>query len=67
MENPFDLLLSRSSTFLLIAGRVAGLIFTTPLLSTRAVSRIVKVALALLVAFICMPYYPASEYKEVFN
>ena len=67
MASPFEFILSHASTFLLIVGRVGGLIFTTPLLSTRAVSRIVKVALALFITFLCMPYYPASEYKDLFN
>lgn len=67
MENPFDFILSKAPTFLLIVARVSGLIFTTPLLSTRAVSRIVKIALAGFIAFLCLPYYPISQYTEVFN
>ena len=67
MENPFDFILNKAPTFLLIVARVSGLIFTTPLLSTRAVSRIVKIALAGFIAFLCLPYYPISQYTEVFN
>lgn len=67
MESPFDFILNKAPAFLLIVARVSGLIFTTPLLSTRAVSRIVKIALAGFIAFLCLPYYPISQYTEVFN
>lgn len=67
MGNPFDFILNKAPSFLLIVARVAGLIFTTPLLSTRAVSRIVKIALAGFIAFLCLPYYPVNQYIEVFN
>jgi len=67
MGTPFDFILSKAPHFLLIVARVAGLIFTTPLLSTRAVSRIVKIALAGFIAFLCLPYYPVNQYIEVFN
>jgi len=67
MGNPFDFILNKAPNFLLIAARVGGLIFTTPLLSTRAVSRIVKIALAGFIAFLCLPYYPVSHYMEVFS
>ena len=67
MGTPFDFILNKAPTFLLIVARVAGLIFTTPLLSTRAVSRVVKVALSLFIAFLCLPYYPHLAYTEVFN
>lgn len=67
MAGPFDFILSNASVFLLIFARVGALIFTTPLLSTRAVSRIVKIALAIFIAFLCMPYYPMGVYREVFS
>ena len=67
MGNPFDFILNKAPHFLLIVARVAGLIFTTPLLSTRAVSRIVKIALAGFIAFLCLPYYPVNQYIEIFN
>ncbi len=67
MDAPFDFILSKSYIFLLSFARVAGLIFTVPLLSTRAVSRIVKIALAVFIALLCMPYYPENVYVEVFS
>lgn len=67
MESPFDFILNKAPAFLLIVARVLGLVFTTPLLSTRAVSRIVKIALAGFIAFLCLPYYPISQYMEIFN
>ena len=67
MGNPFDFILNKAPNFLLIVARVGGLIFTAPLLSTRAVSRIVKIALAGFIAFLCLPYYPVNSYMEIFN
>lgn len=67
MHNPFEFILNKAPLFLLVVGRVGGLIFTTPLLSTKAVSRIVKIALAGFVAFLCLPYYPVLAYKDVFS
>lgn len=67
MENPFDFILSKAPVFLLIVARVGGLIFTAPLLSTRSVSRIVKIAIVGFIAFLCMPYYPVSDYMEIFS
>jgi flagellar biosynthetic protein fliR len=67
MGSPFDFILNRAGNFLLIVARVGGLIFTAPLLSTRSVSRIVKVALAGFIAFLCLPYYPFNNYTEIFD
>ncbi|MGP1415402.1 MAG: flagellar biosynthetic protein FliR [Treponema sp.] len=67
MGTPFDFILNKAPTFLLIVARVAGLVFTAPLLSTRAVSRIVKIALAGFIAFLCLSYYPVNHYVEIFN
>jgi len=64
MGAPFDFILNNASIFLLIFVRIGALIFTSPLLSTRAVSRIVKIALAIFVAFLCMPYYPIGVYTQ---
>ena len=67
MGGPFDFVLSKAYVFLLIFVRVVALIFTVPLLSTRAVSRIVKISLAIFIAFLCMPYYPKIASIDVFN
>lgn len=57
--SPFAALLNKSPLFFLAFARVFALILTTPLLSTRTVSRVAKVALAGLVAFLVMPQvYP---------
>ena len=48
-------LVTNAPSFLLVAARCAALIMTVPLLSTRAVSRIAKIALAGYIAFIAYP------------
>ena len=67
MGSPFDFILNKASIFLLLVARVAGLIFTAPLLSARSVSRIIKISLAGFIAFLCLPYYPVNHYIEIFN
>ena len=53
--NPFSFLLVKAPLFFLVSVRIFAMISTTPLLSTRAVPRIAKIALAGLVAFLVMP------------
>lgn len=53
--SPFDTLLARAPAFFLVAARVFAMILTTPLLSTQAVPRTAKIALAGFVAFIVLP------------
>lgn len=53
--DPFSELLSRAPYFFLAAVRIFAMILSTPLLSIQSVPRIVKVALAGLVAFIILP------------
>ncbi|CEM63328.1 flagellar biosynthetic protein FliR [Treponema phagedenis] len=67
MGNPFDFILNKAPIFLLVAVRIFGMIMTTPLLSTRAFSRVVKVALAGLLAFLIFPLavYPESIQTEI--
>ncbi|HPX27434.1 MAG TPA: flagellar biosynthetic protein FliR [Treponemataceae bacterium] len=48
-------LVNNAPSFLLVAARCAALIMTVPLLSTRAVSRVAKIALAGYIAFIAYP------------
>jgi flagellar biosynthetic protein FliR len=54
-SNPFSFLLVKAPLFFLVSVRIFAMISTTPLLSTRAVPRIAKIALAGLVAFLVMP------------
>ncbi len=59
--SPFSAFFKDAPLFFLAFARVLALILTTPLLSTKAVSRVVRVALAGLVAFLVMPNtYPAG-------
>lgn len=53
--NLFSFLLVKAPLFFLVSVRIFAMISTTPLLSTRAVPRIAKIALAGLVAFLVMP------------
>lgn len=53
--NPLSFLLVKAPLFFLVSVRIFAMISTTPLLSTRAVPRIAKIALAGLVAFLVMP------------
>jgi len=53
--NPFSFLLIKAPLFFLVCVRIFAMISTTPLLSTRAVSRIAKISLAGLVGFLVMP------------
>ena len=56
---PFDFILSKEPIFLLAAVRIFAILMTSPLMSMRNVSRIAKVALAGLTAFMVTPYaYP---------
>lgn len=50
-----DYIVAQAPVFLLIAARILALIMTTPLLSTKAVSRVVKIALGGLTAFVVFP------------
>lgn len=58
-----DLILSKAPVYLLIFVRCFALIMTLPLFSTRAVSRIVKVALAGYMAFFIMGNTDLSAYN----
>ena len=53
--NPFSFLLVKAPLFFLVSVRIFAMISTTPLLSTRAVPRIAKLALAGLTAFLIVP------------
>ena len=56
---PFDFILDKEPIFLLAAVRIFAILMTSPLMSMRNVSRIAKVALAGLTAFMVTPYaYP---------
>ena len=56
---PFDFILNKEPIFLLAAVRIFAILMTSPLMSMRNVSRIAKVALAGLTAFMVTPYaYP---------
>ncbi|UZV49295.1 flagellar biosynthetic protein FliR, partial [Treponema pallidum] len=68
MERSFDALFSQASLFFLAAVRVFALMFTVPLLSVRSVSRVVRVALAGLIAFLVLPLaYPAPMQVREFS
>lgn len=68
MFQPFDFILQKAPIFFLAAARVFGMILTTPLLSTRAVPRTAKVALAGLIAFLVMPAaYPKAVSADAFS
>ena len=58
-----DLILSKAPVYLLIFVRCFALIMTLPLFSTRAVSRIAKVALAGYMAFFIMGNTDLSAYN----
>lgn len=53
--NPFSFLLIKAPLFFLVGVRIFAMIATTPLLSTRAVPRTAKIALAGLTAFLVFP------------
>lgn len=53
--DPFALVTDNIPYFILVVARILALFFTTPLLSTQSVPRIVKIALAGLVAFLVFP------------
>lgn len=53
--NPFSFLLVKAPLFFLVSVRIFAMISTTPLLSTRAVSRVAKISLAGLIAFLVLP------------
>ena len=55
-------IINQAPLFLLIFARTSGLIFTLPLLSTRTVSRIAKIALAGYMSFILIPSAVFSSY-----
>lgn len=55
-------IINQAPLFLLIFARTSGLIFTLPLLSTRTVSRIAKIALAGYMSFILIPSADFSSY-----
>lgn len=55
-------IINQAPLFLLIFARTSGLIFTLPLLSTRTVSRIAKIALAGYMSFILIPSAAFSSY-----
>jgi flagellar biosynthetic protein FliR len=50
-----DLIVENAALFLLVFARCIALILTVPLLSTRAVSRVVKIALSGYIAFLVFP------------
>lgn len=54
--NPFSFLLQKAPLFFLVAVRIFAMIASAPLLSTRAVPRIVQIGLAGLVAFLVLPF-----------
>lgn len=58
-----DLILSQAPLYLLVAARCLGLIMTVPLLSTQAVPRAAKFALAGCIAFLVLP----SAYNQYQN
>ncbi len=53
---PFGFILNKEAPFLLAAVRIFAMLMTSPLMSMRNVSRIVKIALAGLAAFMVTPY-----------
>ena len=55
-------IINQAPLFLLIFARTSGLIFTLPLLSTRTVSRIAKIALAGYMSFILILSADFSSY-----
>lgn len=55
-------IINQGPLFLLIFARTSGLIFTLPLLSTRTVSRVAKIALAGYMSFILIPSAVFSSY-----
>ena len=55
-------IINQAPLFLLIFARTSGLIFTLPLLSTRTVSRIAKIALAGYMSFILISSADFSSY-----
>lgn len=56
---PFDFILNKEPFFLLAAVRIFAMLMTSPLMSMRNVSRIAKIGLAGLAAFMVTPYaYP---------
>lgn len=57
-----NFIINQAPLFLLIFARTSGLIFTLPLLSTRTVSRIAKIALAGYMSFILIPSAVFSSY-----
>lgn len=68
MFQSFDFLLQKAPIFFLAAARAFGMILTTPLISTRAVPRTAKVALAGFIAFLVMPdAYPNAMDVEAFS
>ena len=55
-------IINQAPLFLLVFARTSGLIFTLPLLSTRTVSRIAKIALAGYMSFLLIPSADFSSY-----
>ena len=55
-------IINQAPLFLLVFARTSGLIFTLPLLSTRTVSRIAKIALAGYMSFLLIPSADLSSY-----
>lgn len=65
---PFDFILNKEPVFFLAAIRVFAMLMTSPLMSIKGVSRIVKIALAGLIAFMVSPYaYPNIILPNVFT
>ena len=60
----FNTILAKSSIFLLVASRSAGLLFTLPLFSMRTVPRSAKIALAGYMAYIMMGFADYSAYES---
>ena len=59
-----DEILAKSSIFLLVASRSAGLLFTLPLFSMRTVPRSAKIALAGYMAYIMFGFADYSAYES---
>jgi len=64
----FEVLNKNAGVFFLCFARVFALFLTTPLISTRAVSRVAKLALALLITILVFPQVTAVKYSgDVFS
>ena len=62
--NMVDEIVNSAPSFLLVAARIAGLIFTLPLFSMRTVSRTAKIALVGYMAYLMMGFVDFTEYSK---